>query len=131
MTNVTDTPSLVPLALTPTQLETILAKGKAANDAILAAAAQGQTAPVGVWKDMYEYIYNLIAHNPAISDGQKYWFQGAQYITSNQQNVPSGYFVRDVTAVGFGVSGPSDPSIQAISDAIGEAVYDQIKHDLA
>jgi len=85
MTNVTDTPSTQPLPLSPGQLQDILHLGLQAHDSIVAAAAQGKTAPVGVWRGMYDYIFALIANNKDISDGQEYWFQGARFITSNQQ----------------------------------------------
>jgi hypothetical protein len=84
--------------------------------AIAAAEAQGLAPPVRIWTDMYNYIYGLI-HNGQVSGApidQAYWFEQAPFINGANNNVPSDYFVRDVTAVGMGLSGPNVPGIQRV-----------------
>src|SRR5882724_9793852 len=127
----TDFTQTLPIPLTQTQFDKIVELGNAAEAAITAAGLGPP--PIGVWEDMYKYIFGLINQNqpggaalqaPPV---QQYWFEQAPFITGDHENVPSGYFVRDVTAVGFGVAGPSDPKVQAVSNAIGKAIFDQIR----
>ena len=125
----TDYGTTQPIELTEAQLINIRALGQVA-EADIAAAGSGPP-PVGVWKAMYSYIFGLINPTPSgaalqAPSAQQYWFEQAQYITADNENVPSGYFVRDVTALGFGVASPSDPTVQAVSNAIGQAIYNSI-----
>jgi Ca2+-binding RTX toxin-like protein len=128
----TDYRNTRPIRLTDAEYVNIQVLGKAALAAISAAQTAGQTPPVGVWSAMYNYIFGLIEPGPSgaaalqAPAAQQYWYQQAQYITGDKENVPSGYFVRDVTAIGMNVSGPSSPAIQAVSNQIGTAIYDGI-----
>jgi hypothetical protein len=126
----TDFTQTLPIRIPPDLLPKILNDGANADAAILAAETQGIAPPVGVWKDMYNDIFLMIDNNQisGVPPEQKYWFQQARYITADKENVPSGYFVRDVTAVGFNVAGPSDAEVQAISNQIGTRIFDYIKN---
>jgi hypothetical protein len=122
----TDFTQTKPIQLTNAQLINIEVLGKLAEAAITAAGSGPP--PVGVWEAMYQYIFGLVDPKPSgaalqAPSAQQYWFEQAPFINGDQENVPSGYFVRDVTAVGFGVVGPSDPTVQAVSNAIGLAIY--------
>ena len=125
MTDFTDTQ---PIDLTPAQWQQIQTFGTQAMAAIAAAVAQGQPPPAGIWAPMYKYIYNLMASGQVSGAPiqQAYWFEQAPFINGANNSVPSGYFVRDVTAVGMRLSGPDVPQIQAVSDAIGMAIYNSI-----
>jgi Ca2+-binding RTX toxin-like protein len=121
-----------PINLTAAQWQEIVDYGNTALAAISAAQTNHAPPPVGVWAPMYNYIFTLIAFNEVSGTPaqQEYWFEQARFITADNENVPSGYFVRDVTAVGFGVAGPSDPMVQAVSNAIGAAIFSDPKYGI-
>jgi trimeric autotransporter adhesin len=125
----TDFTQTQPIQLTDAELINIRTLGQTAEAAITA-AGDGPP-PVGVWKAMYQYIFGLISPTSSgyalqAPSAQQYWFEQAPFITGDQENVPSGYFVRDVTAIGFNVASPSDPTVQAVSNAIGAAIFASI-----
>jgi trimeric autotransporter adhesin len=126
----TDFTNTLPIVLTETQYVKIQILGNAAM-ARINAAGSGPP-PVGTWQAMYNYIFEQFhpTTGPALQAPaeQQYWFEQAPFINGDEENVPSGYFVRDITAVGFGVAGPSDPTVQAVSNAIGAAIYAGIQN---
>lgn len=124
MTDYIDTKQI---KLNEAQRQELLADGEAAADSMNAAGSNPP--PVGVWQKMYHDIDTMMGANAVsgwIAD-QEYWFSQAGFINGDNENVPSGYFVRDITAVGFGVDSPSDPEVQAVSNQIGFAIYNSIK----
>jgi len=99
----TDISQTLPIQLTEAELINIRVLGNEANAAIAAAQVAGLPPPVGAWEAMYKYIFGLVspASGPVLQapSAQQYWFEQAPFINDDQENVPSGYFVRDVTAV--------------------------------
>jgi hypothetical protein len=59
----TDFTQTLPIRIPPDLLKKILNDGANADAAILAAEAQGIAPPVGVWKDMHNDIFQMIANN--------------------------------------------------------------------
>jgi Ca2+-binding RTX toxin-like protein len=119
----TDYINTTPIKLTPAQLEQLIKDGEAAMTSIQGAGAGAP--PVGVWQKMYHDIDTMMGSNQVsgwISD-QEYWFSQAGFVNGDVEKVPSGYFVRDVTALGMGVSGPTNINVQKASDAVGEQIY--------
>lgn len=112
------------VTFTEQELNAIETAGNQAVQEIQQAADNGQSAPVGVWSSMYTDIL-LAANSDGINGGQVFWFQEAGAINSDNLADPAGYFVRDITALGFDVS-LSDPKLQSISDTIGENIYESI-----
>jgi Ca2+-binding RTX toxin-like protein len=125
----TDFTNTVPIQLNEGELSLLRSDGTTAEAKINAANTLGQPPPVGVWQKMYNDISAMITgSSPLLSApaGQQFWFSQAGFITSDNEAAPSGYFVRDITAVGFGVASPSDPEVQAVSNAIGAAIFNTI-----
>jgi hypothetical protein len=117
-----------PVTLTGAQFNEIIGDGVAAMASINGAG--GSAPPVGVWKKMYYDIDTILAGSGLLSASildQEYWYSQAGFVNSDNENVPSGYFVRDVTAIGMNVSGPTDVNVQKASDAIGEQIYNEIE----
>jgi hypothetical protein len=112
------------VSFTPRQLRHIEDLGQIAVNAIQEATDQGQPPPVGVWTATYNYILTVMS-SQGIQGSQAYWFQEAGAINAGNLNDPAGFFVRDITALGFDVS-LNDAEIQNISDTIGSRIYQTI-----
>src|SRR5271169_210173 len=112
------------VTFTAQQYQMILTLGNAANAAIQLAKSQGQPPPAGVWRKMYNYILKVMSAEN-ITGAQAYWFQEAGAINANDQSNPAGFFVRDITAIGFGTN-INDPKVQDISDTIGANIFKSI-----
>jgi hypothetical protein len=100
----TDYLNSMPVTLTGGQLEELLADGKAAMESIVGAGASAP--PVGVWQKMYHDIDIILGGSGLLSgwiSDQEYWYSQAGFVNGDNENVPSGYFVREVTAIGMNV----------------------------
>ena len=110
------------VTFTADQLETIEGDAVKAEAAINQAGTQ--TPATGVWGDMYRHILKFMG-SEGVAGPQAYWFQEAGAINADTLSDPAGFFMRDITALGLDVS-LSSPTLQNISNAIGEANYQQI-----
>ena len=116
------------VTFTPDQLKTIEKLGRAAEQEIQQASAQGQSPPVAIWRGMYDDILSLM-NAEGVQGPQAYWFKEAGAINADNLSDPAGYFVRDITSLGFGVP-LSDPKIQDISDTIGQSIFETIEGNI-
>jgi hypothetical protein len=121
----TDYLNSVPVTLTGAQRTEIIEAGAAAYSAMTVAG--GNDPPVGVWQQMYRDIDAVFGGFSFLTTllsewlpAQEYWYSQAGYVNGDNEDVPSGYFVRDVTAIGMNVSGPTNVDVQMASDAVGE-----------
>jgi YD repeat-containing protein len=112
------------VTFTQDQLTHIADLGNTALEAIQQAKSLGQPPPVGIWLEMYAYILNVMNAEHVKGD-QAYWFREAGAINANDLSNHAGFFVRDITALGFGTS-LSDPKLQDISDTIGTNIFESI-----
>lgn len=87
----------------------------------------------GYYAAMYKYIADQMSAGliPGYSQDQLYWFREAAAVNANEESSPAAFFIRDMTRLGMGLSSTSDPEIQAVSNALGQEIFNQINADSA
>ena len=76
------------------------------------------------YASVYAYIAEQMGRGliAGYSEDQLYWFKAAAAVNRDDESAPAGFFIRDVTRLGMGLSSNSDPAIDNASNAIGQQV---------